>query len=199
MAGGNMQFVLTKNLTYEVRIFQCNVEQIFFACSCKMSCCSFIQMTAVVQLMAELSFFFPTVGASPGMRLCRIDGAGRVQIPIRFLRLTHFVNQRINVGFQLFIRKQTQRKRSAFNGFVNVCIIKRKRSAKLTRLCRGHFEVANTARAFTSFKRSRNGNGMIDFDTGQPKLITQLYLCKRNSRVRIIPLLRKSRHTHGYT
>ena len=65
------------------------------------------------------------------MRRCRVNGPGSIQVTIGLLGFTYFDDQGINICFQFFIREKAQGKRSAFDGFINICVVEGKSGAEL--------------------------------------------------------------------
>ena len=86
------------------------------------------------------------------MWLFGIDGTGGVEVTIWLLSLADNIYERINISFQFFIGKQAQRKRSAFNSFLNVSLIEGICGADLTGVCCRHYKIIYPAGAFAPCK-----------------------------------------------
>src|SRR5450631_3285764 len=129
-----------------------------------------------------------------------IDGPGGIEITIGFLRFADNRNQRIYIGFHFCVGMNSKRKRSTFNGFVNIRIVEWVFGTELSFFCGSHDKITYPARDLASGERSRYGNRPVDFNSGKPETVGKFYLREQNALDRIVFLLavQKRRTTEKY-
>src|SRR5436305_10559610 len=102
--------------------------------------------------MTRLALLLPSLHARPWMWMERINCSARVQVTVRFLRLSNNVDQGVDVRFQFFIRKNAKRITGAFDGLVDIGIIERKFGTELSGSLRSHFKILHPSRILTPFE-----------------------------------------------
>ena len=113
-------------MVYQVGILDGDIQQASFAGSQVMCYGRFIEVAAVVQLMAQVGIFFPALLSCPWMQLAAVFGNGAVgiQVTIRLLRFADVIDQRVQLRFQVLVRIGLQGEAGSFYYFVDVRIVK---------------------------------------------------------------------------
>src|SRR5207249_4212118 len=98
MSRPDVKFVGTESIIEQIGFFDGDVQKIRFTSGLIMGGGRFEEVAGVVKFVAVNRIHFPTLGASPAMRVFGINRASRIKIAIPFLRAADLLDQIIQVS-----------------------------------------------------------------------------------------------------
>ncbi len=149
--------------------------------------CRFKQMTRVVQFVAQIFFFFPTLASDPVMRLLHFCGPKSIEITIFLLRISNDGDKRIQVFFQFWIFRNLQSIRSTLDDFIEIGVIKCVLGEFIRFfLTRSYQEIINAARLAALIQCIGNSDISVHFYFWRPKIIHYMHLRESYRLYRIV-------------
>ena len=172
----------------QIRVLQCDVQEISLARGLVVRESSLVQMSRIIQLVAGTqvvparTWLYP-----PGRRGIRVKRPPGAQITVILLRGCDLDDNIIEVLFQFLIGMNLEGIRGAFDDFIHIGIIERHFTFVFPfHQPAGLGKIANPAFFFTFVKAKWNRNGAVGFDSAGPEIIRQADRGKRHGRNGII-------------
>ena len=119
-----LPFACTYLTTYAIGVLDGDVEEVFLPGCLIVGDGTFHHVSQIIELMAQVFYLFPALASRPFVRMLRVHGAAGVEVAVGFLRGGHNHQHTVDVLSQFLVWVSLQQVAGAFNGFIDVRIVK---------------------------------------------------------------------------
>ena len=173
-----LSFIRTEHFADEVGIPDGHVEQRTFSCRAIVCDGSFVEMAAVVQLVAV--YLLPAVCPPPSREARTLVGDAGGQVAVRFLGGGDEGDDAVQVAVQLLVILHGQRVGRSFDDFVGVGVVEREVAAVFAFFQASRDGKVVKTSVFLTFLESRgNGYFTVGLDARCPERVFQVHLRER--------------------
>ena len=180
---GSLSWFRSNLLYHTIGIALGDVQELGATCSLIVSTGCIYHVTEVVKLVAQILVLHPTLISRPSVWMFRVDSTGCIEITIRFLCRTYYIEHAVDISLQLLVRISLEDIASTFDGLINIGIIEREAhelahipllglQARVVRMLQGigsHLEILVTVLALTLAESQWHGYLAGSLQAGTPE------------------------------